>query len=92
MIITGLEVRACQLEPCAMAVNILRAVEVDQAMEFLACTVTSEMNRASMFGFPARSARGATLTGQASVALVKVGQNVPGRERIWYEMRRADRM
>jgi len=92
MEITGLEVRACRLEPGAMAVNTLRAVEVDQAMEFLVCTVVTKDDRASMFGFPGRSAHGAALTAHATIAPVIVGRHALDREKLWHDMRRADRM
>ena len=92
MIITGLEIRACRLEPGTMAVNSLRAVDVDSAMEFLVYTVITENDRAAMFGFPARSAHGAALTAHAAIAPVITGCHVLDREKIWHDMRRADRM
>lgn len=75
-----------------MAVNTLRAVEIDQAIEFLVYTVLTEDDRASMFGFPGRSAHGAALTAHASIAPVISGCHVLDREKVWHDMRRADRM
>lgn len=92
MIITGLEVRACRLEPGAMAVDGLRGHKVGSAMEFLVYTVTTETDRASMFGFPGRSAHGAALTAHATIAPLITGRHVLEREALWHEMRRADRM
>ncbi len=92
MQISALEVRACKLSPGAMPVNTLRGVTLNQAMEFLVYTVTTEEGpSASMFGFPGRSAHGAALTAQATIAPVIVGQNALDREKLWHDMRRADR-
>lgn len=93
MRIAGLEIRACRLEPGAMPVDTLRRVDVGSDVEFLVYTVTTETGAsASMFGFPGRSAHGAALTAHASIAPVITGRNALDRERLWHDMRRADRM
>jgi L-alanine-DL-glutamate epimerase-like enolase superfamily enzyme len=91
MRITNFQVRACRLDPGAMPINTLRGVEVNSAMEFLVYTVDTEDDSASMFGFPGRSAKGAALTAHATIAPVIAGEHVLDRERLWHDMRRADR-